>query len=398
MPCDSITDIVVSESNRYMPDAIRDRSFPVSPWMSLIRRGTFPSEMGYTISNLTYERTAPTEAEPNWSAMTVEDGQEGGSCLPPATKIGMGSTTRSFSLYRRVLEGPDFCAEDLRYSFSLSKQLDKIADILAGYAIVEWEIRDRHEYFRAVKRKVVVTASCPPTDSFTEGTTAYPTASNVCASGRLSLGILDRYKMKLFRDGANQSALGYENGRPILTVIASGETINDIIRQNADRREDLRYGAPNKLLAPFGVVGSLWGYYFIEDPYPRRFSCSSGVYTEIPPFVSSAASKGNKTELNPDYESATLEESFIFDPTVMTQLIPEPITKPHPKFQFDPVNYTGLWKAMNIPDRVCNPDGNIIYHRGIMAAASEPVHPERGVAFVHKRCDPACEIVTTCST
>jgi hypothetical protein len=204
--------------------------------------------------------------------------------------------------------------------------------------------------------------------------------------------------MKLFRDGANQSALGYENGRPILTVIASGETINDIIRQNADRREDLRWGAPNKLLAPFGVVGSLWGYYFIEDPFPRRFSCSNGVYTEIPPFVADAASKGNKSEINPDYETAELEESFIFDPTVFTQLIPEPIVRPHPKFQFDPVNYTGMWKAMNIQDRVCNPDGNIIYHRGIMAAASEPVHPERGVAFVHRRCDPACEIVTTCST
>lgn len=114
MACDSITDYLVRENGRYLTDYIRDRAFASSPWMRLIRRGTFPSEMGTTISNLTYERQAPTEAEPTWTAMTVSDGAEGGSCLPPVTEVSAGSTTRSFSLYRRALHGPEFCAEDAR--------------------------------------------------------------------------------------------------------------------------------------------------------------------------------------------------------------------------------------------------------------------------------------------
>lgn len=273
--------------------------------------------------------------------------------------------------------------------------MDRIADHLADYTILEWEIRDRHEYFRNVKRKVVITAGCPPTDSNTEGTTTYP---STCPSGKLSLGILDRYKMKLFRDGANRSALGYENGAPILTVILSSEAFQGILKDNAERRQDLRWGAPNKLLAPFGVQGSLWGYYFIEDPYPRRFTCSNGTFTEVPAFTSTAASKGVKAEVNSDWETAPYEESFVFDPTVFTQLIPEPVVAPHPKFRFDPVTYTGLWSVRNILDKRCNPDGNILFHRAIMAAASEPVHPERGIAFVHLRCDPSCEIVATCAS
>jgi hypothetical protein len=395
MACESITDYLVRESGRYVPDMIRDRTFARSPWMSLIQRGTFPSGMGVVLSNLTYERQAPTEAEPTWSDMSVTDGAEGGSCLPPVTTIGAGSTTRTFSLKRRALHGPRFCAEDLRYSFELSRQLDRIIDHLSDYVTIEWEIRDRHEYFRNVAHKVVITDECPPTSTSTEGLTTYPAE---CPGAKLSLGILDRWKMRLFREGANRSALGYENGAPILTVIVSSETFQGLLKDNAERRQDLRWGAPNRLLAPFGVQGSLWGYYFIEDPYPRRFTCTGGTYTEVPAFSSTTASKGTRAQVNPDWESAPYEESFIFDPTVFTQLVPEPIVAPHPRVRFDPVNYTGQWSVRNILDEVCNPDGNILFHRAIMAAASEPVHPERGVAFVHLRCDPACELVTTCAT
>ena len=196
MACDSVTDIVVRESGRYLADQIYQRMFATSPWFRLIRRGTWPDYMGVSLSNLTYERSAPTQAEPTWQAMTVTDGAEGGSCLPPVTKVNIGSTTRSFQLYRRALEGPDFCAEDLRYSFALSRQLDSISEILAEYSGIEWDIRDRHEYFRAVKRKVVIGNGCPPASSFTEGTTAYPTNSNTCPAGKLSLGILDYYKIQ----------------------------------------------------------------------------------------------------------------------------------------------------------------------------------------------------------
>lgn len=397
MACDAVTDIVVRESGRYLSDQIFQRLFATSPWFRLVRRGTWPDYMGVSLSNLTYERSAPTQAEPTWQAMTVTDGAEGGSCLPPVTKVAMGSTTRTFQLYRRALEGPDFCAEDLRYSFALARQLDSISEILAEYSGIEWDIRDRHEYFKMVKRKVAITTT-GTTDTFTEGTTSYPTAGGVCAGGNLTLGVLDKYKMKLIRDGAGISALGREFGAPILTVIVSAETFESLKRDNAERREDLRFGAPNELLTPFGVPGSLWGYYFIVDPYPRRFTCSSGVYTEVPAFSSTSASKGVKSEVNSDYETAPYEESFIFDPTVFTQLIPQPISGPAANFTFDPISYTGRWEVMNIRDRVCNPDGNIIFHRGILAAASEPLHPERGVAFVHRRCDPPGEITGDCTS
>ena len=392
MACDAITDILVRETGRFGPE-IYDRTFATTPWIGLPKKDTFPEGMGEVISNLTYERSAPVTAEPAWTAISVSDGQEGGACLPAATKISIGSTTRTFQLYRRVLEGPDFCVEELRSPFALRKQLDQILAILADYVRLEWEIRHRHEYFRMCETKVVVVSSCPPVESTTMAAT-YPAD---CPAAMLTQGILNRYKSKLIRNGAAGSALGRENGGPIFTLICSAETSDRLIFDNADIRQDIRWGKPSELLAPFGVERSYRGFYHLIDSYPRRFTCGAGAYTEVAAFDTTAATKGNKAVIRSAYETATYEESFIFDPTVFTCRVPKPITNPASNFRFDPVSYMGDWKLKNILDRVCNPDGTIVYHRGIMAQASEPIHPERGVAFVHLRCDPSCNLVTTCS-
>ena len=391
MACTAITDYVVRESGRYLDDQILRRTFGVSPWITLMPRGVFPSGMGETINILTYERAAPSDAEPTWSSMAVSDGAEGGICLPAASTVAVGSTTRNFNLARRVLEGPDFCAEEMRTPFAIMQQLDAIAGILAAYSTIEWEIRDRHEYFRLVKRKVVVNLTL--TESNTSATT-YPAS---CPTSILTQGVLDRYKMKLLRDGAAQSALGKVNGNPVLTAIVSAETSDNIIKRNSDARDDLRWGNPSMLLQQIGVEREYRGFFHVIDMYPRRFNCDSGTYTEYAAFADSAATKGTKSDVNSDWEAANIEESFIFDPQVMTQLIPAPVGAITGQFPFNPLNYTGIWRAVNIPDRTCNPDENIVYHRGILAAASMPKHPERGIAFAHLRCDPALDLVTSCT-
>ena len=399
MACDAVIDILTRESGRIGPD-IYNRVFQRSPWIRLIRRGTFPDGMGHTISMLTYERSAPTAAEPTWLAMTLNDGDitEGGLCLPPATKIGIASTLRNYNLARRVLEGPDFCVENLRFSFALRDQLEAIMSILEDYTMKEWEIRDRHEYLRLVKWKVTV-------DSFlTESTSTTSPYFATCPTSILTQGVLNRWRLRLLRDGAISSVLGMENGSPIMTLITSAETSEDLIFRNADIRQDLRWGKPNELLSPFGVDRSYRGFYHLIDTYPIRGTCAAGVFTEIAAFTTTpgaypgtAATKGQKAEVATAWNTAPYEVSFIFDPMVFEQLIPKTITNPHPKFRFDPVNYMGQWGIRNIIDRVCNPDGTILFHRGILASASKAIHPERGVAFLSLRCDPALNLVTACS-
>jgi hypothetical protein len=355
--------------------------------------------MGYSISRLVYERTAPTVAEPTWQDMAIDDGQEGGLCLPPSAKIGVGSTSYNFNLKRRVIDGPDFCAEDLRYKFSLMQQLNDIAGVLADYVTIEWEIRDRHEYFRMCKHKVVLDACGSAATSTSTTANAYPA---VCPTGTLDLGTLEYWRLRLLRDGAARSVMLRNDGQPIVTAITSPETSGNIKRLNSTLVQNLNYaymgrGERSILIEAFGVNYTLSGVAFLNDLFPRRFSCAGGVITEIAAFEEIAADKGNKAELRSAWLTAADEESFIFDPEVFVQLIPRPITNPASNFNFDPVNYTGDWAALNIPDRVCNPRGQILFHQAVMAAASSLLHPERGVAFLHKRCDPQCVLQTSCS-
>lgn len=394
MSCTATTDFLTQESGRFAP-LMKRRVFARSLWMNIVRRGEWMPEMGTVINQLIYERSAPTETEPSWTAIdTIPDGAEGGSCLPAATRINIASTTRQFNLARRVLEGPDVCNIDAMPSFQLQQQLANTYQVLGDYAAIEWDIRYRHEYFRLCQTKVSLSDCNTPATS-TNSATTYPAT---CASLPLALNTVARLSFSLMRDGAGAESLLRYNGSPLLTVITDNETAGNITRQNAELRNDIRWSnESNMLVRNFGVSTSIESFVFLTDPYPRRFSCSGGVHTEIAAFSLTAATKGQKAIVNSSWVTAAETETFIFDQGVAQFLIPRPPTAPDPHFIFDPVDYTGTVQLKNIINRECNPDGNIIYHRMHMAAASMPDQPERGVAIVHLRCDPlGC--VSACAT
>jgi hypothetical protein len=394
MACDAVTDFLHRETGRFVTPIMERRVFPRSIWMNIVRRGEWLPGMGTTIKTLVYERSAPTDAQPTWNAIEVADGQEGGSCLPASTRISVASTTREFSLARRVLEGPDICNIDSMPSFALQQQLESTLGILADYARIEWEIRYRHEYFRLCQTKVVLDSATTPTTTTTMATT-YPA---VAPSLPLHIKILRSLSIDLMRDGAGADALLRRNGAPLLNVIASNESIGNIIQQNAEIREDIRHSnQANILINGFGISHSYGEFVFLADPFPRRFEEAGGVFTEVAAFSLTSATKGQKAIVNSSWKTATVEETFIFDPNVVKFLIPRPPTAPAANVQFDPVRFTGEVKLMNILDRTCNPDGNIVYHRMNMAAASMPGEPERGVAIAHLRCSPM-GATTACAT
>lgn len=401
MACAPITEYVVSESNRIMPGEIYSRTIPISPWMRITDRGEYPEELGYdSLAVLTYERTLPTEAEPAWTEVQITgalDNQEGGACNPPAHTIQFGSTKRNMSLYEYVAESPDFCAVNLRTAFQLSMQLGRIWDMMGLWTRTMWEIKNRHEYFHMTNWKVVADGD-PCMTTLAEGETDFSTWP--CGTGPVPLtqGMLNDWRLRLLRDGAPPE--GMADGDPQLVLVTDSETSDNIFFQNDDNRSDLRYGEPSKLLAPFGVGGPYKGFYHLIDPFPIRYNmtCDNGTVTltEIAPFTITGSTKGFKAIVNDSWRTAQLTVSHIHNRKVLQQLIPRPIVAPHPEFKFDPVTYTGIWQAMNIIDRKCNPEGNQIYFRNHMMAASMPVHPEYGVSFLHKNCGPPCNATTTC--
>lgn len=399
MACEAITTAAYWNELTGMFDHEVWRQFwPRSPRLTLIRRGTWPDHIGKTVSSQVYGRNAPSVADPTWQPVTaVVDGAEGGLCLPVPEKVVPGFNTRSYYVSRRALIGPDFCAENLRSTWETEQQAQAIVDALGQRVQLEWEMLIRKQYFTHAMYKVVCQDPLVYNTNWTDSLTAttYPSAGQTCPTSRLTWGFLDYFRTRLLQNGAHLSAIGQENNSPVLTVLTDDATIQQL---RLDAQGDLRFGAPSKLLAPFGQLGSLRGYYLLDDIYPRRFECVGGTYTQVAPFILDAtAQHGEIYKVNPAWQSATYTETQIWDSEVYHQLIPNPFTNAGAGITFNPVNYTGVYRLLNIPDRVCNPLGNIVFHHCLMACADMPVHPERGVSLIHLRCDPALN-GTACNT
>lgn len=398
MSAQAIADLLQRESGRIGTD-IYKLNFGTSPINDLTIKDTWPDYMGQSISVITYERNAPTDAVPSWYDWTVIDGEEGGACLTPAEKVTYGSTLRSYGLKRRVLEGEPFCVENIRFSLALADQLAAVTEILAERVRIEWELINKYDYDRLVKRKVTAVAAGVVEDN--TGLEGWTGALAVAPTMLLSQGLLDQLKVKLLRDGAAKDAMGMVDGSPILTLMCDQETSDGLLFQSGETggRQDLRWGNPSALLKSFGVEKQYKGFFHIIDSYPRRFILTAGAFVEIPAFVNSAASKGTKSDVNPAWESivtAPFTISRIYSRNVFHRMFPAPISNPGSNFKFDPVMYNGEWKMLNILHRTENPDGTILTPRGILGAGAKPIYPNRGVSIMHMRCQAPLNAVTAC--
>lgn len=416
-----IDNILVAESGRIGPDIYR-KTLNTSPWLKLIKQSNWPDEMGQELTVLTYERSLPANTL-DWSTVTFNGSIGGGgsatgsgSCLPPTQILNFAQTARTYSLAQTALESPPLCVNDLRYAFRRQEQLRMMFDILTENTSYAWQDRYRNEYFRNCGHKVtaygnsasgvylpeVTTTNVDPNSTVATNALFYSSGGDILPpSSYLTQGILDRIYMKQIRDGAGNNPLDRVNGRPQFGLICSPETSDRLIRENADIRDDFRWNSSrvNELLAPLGVEKPYRGFFHMIDDFAPRYKLVPGSDTKIQrvlPYASTAATYGNKYDINPDYETAQYEVSFVFHIDVIEALIPKPITSPGGNTKFDPVTYRGDFKWLNIKHPTQNPDGTIGFFRGVMSSGTKPIRPEWGYAILHLRC-PNSLGLTDCS-
>ena len=335
-----------------------------------------------------------------------------GNVLPvPLQGVTFGQKLRQYQLEWASVESPDIALEDLRFAVKRREQLSNIMDVLTESTSIIWQERYRDLYTKnvTVEGNIVIPGTAasgivPQSASvndgsvynavlsgvYTSGTSgAFTTTTNTLPQSQLTQGILKRLYMKLVRDGAGSKAMGRENGAPVFMLITSAEASESIIRLNADIRQDFRYAKPNELLTPLGIERSYGGFYHSVDAYPPRFVVASVTNTNdsilrVYPFKRSTTTKGTSYDINPRYETADYELSYIFHQDVMRSVVPSPINTAN-KMAFNPQNYRGEFKWVNILDRQTNPDGNVGYFRGVCASGARPIFPQYGYAILHKR-------------
>jgi len=382
-------------------------------WRTL---GSNPIDQTYTGFN-PYTQTISGGSTPPVSSSSPSSTT--GNVLPqPLTNASFGQKLRQYRLQWASVDSPDIALEDLRFAVKRREQLSNIMDVLTESTSLVWQDRYRQLYTENVAAEgnlVIPSASTigilpvksdgANSYSVTTGDlvgvyNAVTTGTGTCASGafsanslpqsQLTQGILKRLYMKLIRDGAGTNAMGRENGAPVFMLICGAETSENLIRLNADIRQDFRWAKPNELLTPLGIERSYGGFYHSIDPYPPRFNVfdtTTDKLVRVFPFrreVAPNTTKGYAYNINPTYETATYEISYIFHQDVFRSVVPSPIAAGN-KLEYNAQNYRGEFKFVNILDRQYNPDGNVGYFRGVLASGARPVFPQYGYVILHSR-------------
>lgn len=281
-----IQQLLVNEANRIGPDIYR-KTLNTSPWLKLVKKDTWPDEMGDNIRVMTYERSLPVNAL-SWTQVSVNpvtsrDGSFAnnttagtGSTTPPsnaiprAEQINFAQTLRSYNLVQTALESPRISVNDLRFSLKRKEQLSNIFSILQENTSYAWQDRYRDEYVRLAHNKInaVLNAS----NQLVSTTGDESVFSNTVPTSGLVQGILDRVYMKLIRDGAGNNPLDRENARPVFGAILSSEASRKLIAENDGIRQDYRWSSRvNELLAPLGIERSYGGFFhMVDDWLPRH--------------------------------------------------------------------------------------------------------------------------------
>lgn len=405
---DSVNSILVNEAGRIGPD-IYTKSLNTSAWLNLAQRGSFPDEMGDVINVLTWERALPgSGANLSWTNISTQPyfnnngdgtGTDGlledpqvnsiANCnLTPAI-IGFGQTVRQYNLKQTAVHSPKICVNDLRFAAKRKDQLTAMFNILKDNTKWAWETYYRATYTDLAEHKVTVQDGMTTIDG--SATWTLPSGSTdgdkTTAMRHFSQSTLDRIYLKLVREGAEP--WGRENGRPVFAIVMSPEAQEFIFRGfgTANQRDDFRYSTRvDELLAPLGVERSYKGWYHLLDMFPRRFNISSAAFVEVAPFVPIEASNGRKFVLNSSYEEADIEEAYVFVKEAVEFQVPKPLNAPGGNTQFNPINYMGDFRWVNIPNETSNPDGTIGFFRGVMSCGAKPQAPDLAYVLRFKRC------------
>jgi len=414
-PSTDITHLLVRESGRLSGDIYR-RSIDTSGWLKLQKQGKWPNGIGDNLNVLTYERTMP--ATPNWQSLAATSNK---FCIPDAVVVPVAQTMQNYGLAHVAVESDPICVHDVRFGYKFREQLKNILDNLTENVAWLWIQRHRDQYADWAHHSVVAYQD-PSSSQFIEaqgvlanvggtigvaGATGkgMPEQDNTPAPfvesriSRLTQGMLNRFYAALIRDGGAMNPMGRADGQPVFTLITSMETSERIQYTSKDgTRDDYRYSAKvSELLKPLGVERQHRGFFHVIDPFPPRWNYDPSAalgsrWTKVEPYIADTASYQGKQGsedrwiVNPAYETAEYEDSFIFHQDVTESLIPTPLSTGGANTQFDPLKYRGDFKFKNIPDKHDNPDGSWGYFRGVLANGAKPCKPQYGYRIRHKRC------------
>ena len=406
MANDSIDDLLLRETGRYLPREILHRGIMSSPLLGLVQQGTWAAGMGNVVAITQFERTLPALSDsysdgasvynPAWVTNgwgQVNDSAGFGStsqsdCAPPEINLQMGTSKTLFNLRDLAINSQRFCATDLMNSFDGEQQFAMIKKNLAD--ITNWTLAEKftYDYMTLAANKIVITAAGPVSLTNASGTVGTfndsSTLQTAGASGpaALTMPYLIDLSDRLNRDGAYEGALATDDGAPVHGLITGQQQARNfmVAGQNLDNFRWNRERVP-ELLKPLNVTQPpINGFQLLKTSVAARWNYTAGAWVKVEPYIIKSASiSGYKVEANPLYETAAWEDTIVFHPRLMEVMFPNSVANTNGT-TFNSVNYRGIWGFRNY-QTATNQDGDTGYFRGRFMLGSMPRYTTFGAVI-----------------
>lgn len=361
-----------------------------SPWVNVLKSGTFPSQVASTLLAVAQGRTlmGSSLAAPSFTSMLNLCGSAG------LTVDKSGTNQWSYEVEIGSGRSDKICLNSSFSAFkeSLLSQVNAYQDGVTQLinADIRWQV-----FLRSGVKAVIQTAT--PTASMIAGgenqiDTPVPAVESDAELDATTLLALNRYMREVLM------AKPFGGGATAHAKWIAGYDLNDRIRD--DMGGSIQ---GNAMINPLGALAAggdamareaLKGYQFeglirgimgTTEQRELRLNWNGAGYDPVTPDIADSASAGTVAVTSPAWLEASHHVSFLVYDGAFQRLTPESWFG-ESKVRFDQQMYGGQLKFMNHPDMDCNlfGDWGVLAHR--VGRAIKPLYPWFILPIISKRC------------
>jgi hypothetical protein len=356
------------------------------PWLNLIPRDEWPPGAGLVRSGFEVARSEPSTDEETWVAIATTSGETYiGSCGGTYNDTYVGYKEVTYKPNQFKLRGPLICQSDLtlhwnslefweKYFQRLEQRnvksiINRLENVYGTYATKVSPQSDG-----TIARAAGNIATQPPASAMDVTGVALPGCG-------LSQDILDEEAIILSENGADApDSMGWITmgpSGPIFPLLIGQRASNQILLNNAELREDYRFGfdafgdaAP--VIQRIGASRIIKNFRHVITRFPPRWKIVTGALVRVPRWKESTSStdvtKGRASIPNPDWDDptvASVEGAYVLSPWVYREEILRPINAA-PGMKWQAQDYMGEWKFVTGNDALLGMDS--------CAGLTDPLH------------------------
>lgn len=365
-------------------------------------QGTFKYGEGYIKNKYSFHGTPAPQLERDnlWTQMKQSidnDSETYAACNPDCVAVEYGFEQKQYQPYELCIKGDTICLEDMKFQWQFVQQMDRIYENLSELAMGVKENWNRDTYLSYA----TIFPAIPDPLGFGAAQQGVIPDAGALNAGILTQQHLDKLYQYLSRAAGKYDIGKGSNGQCLFGLITSPETSNNLMINNSERREDLRYDQASYLFEGYGADMTYRNFvhyhdwclprYVVDETQPNNLR---RVYPWGDP---TSTTIGKKWDISNEYLTAPYELSIIYVKDVFDNQVLPPLTSAGGNTSFSPTNYSGTPIWLNIQEECHNPYGNQGHFRLRFQWAPRPGATDHAMALIHKRCDIVAEHTLDCA-